>query len=119
MAEKSFVKNAADPKQVKEASQKEKFKRQQEINDFLWALSDARGRRLIWRYLTICGVYRSSHVLGAPDATAFNEGERNIGLQILGDIMDAKPEAYIEMMRDSKRKEEVEREPEKDEKNDN
>lgn len=110
MSEKSFVKNAADPKQVQRAGEKAVRGREREISDILWILSDPRGRRFFWRYLGICGVFRQSFT--GNSTTFFNEGERNVGLKLLSDLNDARPEAYIEMMKEAKNKEINESEPE-------
>lgn len=99
MTEKSFVKNAADPEQVKSAKQKEKFKKQNDRNDLLWVLSDIRGRRFIWRMIE--GAYENGFVAGMQDLTNFNLGQKVKATTLLKEIMDAKPEAYITMMRES------------------
>lgn len=103
MAEKSFVKNAADPEQVKSAKMKERFAKEDDIKDLLWVLSDARGRRFVWGLLAPTN--ELSFVSGKPDTTAFNEGCRNEANKLLSKVMDAKPEAYIEMMSENKLRE--------------
>ena len=96
MGEKSFVKNAADPEQVRTAKLKERFAKENEAKDLLWVLGDIRGRRFIWRQLE--GVYENGFVSGMPDTTAFNLGEKAKAGTLLKQIMDVKPEAYITMM---------------------
>lgn len=109
MNEKSFVKNAADPRQVKDAKIKERFAKEDEIKDLLWVLSDVRGRRFVWWLLTPTN--ELSFVSGKPDTTAFNEGCRNEANKLLSKVMDAKPEAYIEMMMEHKLREMNKEEP--------
>ena len=109
MTEKSFVRNAADPQQVKEAKQKEKFQKQNESNDLLWVLSDPRGRRFVWKMLK--EINEISFVAGMPDLTAFKEGNRNKANQLLRDVMDVKPEAFIQMSNESKLREANQVEP--------
>ena len=61
-----------------------------------WLMGDARGRKHAWGILSASGVYRIS--MGAtPEWTAFNEGKRQIGLTLLGDIMRVTPGLYQTM----------------------
>lgn len=100
MEERSLVKNAADKEQVKKAGSKAERIREQELNDIRFLLSREQGRRFLWRYLEICGVYRSSFT--GNSQTFFNEGERNVGLKLLDDIMEAAPDAYLVMLKENK-----------------
>jgi hypothetical protein len=101
--EKDFIKNVADKEQVKSAAFKEKRKREQELKDVSDVLMSPHGRRFVWRYLEKCGVYRSSYT--GNSQTFFLEGERNIGLQLMTDIMDANPELYLKLVRENRRRE--------------
>jgi hypothetical protein len=75
--------------------------RKQELLDIDALMSTPAGARFIWRLLTLSGVFRSSF---SSDALimAMNEGQRNIGLRLLGDLTEACPEKYINMMRTAK-----------------
>ena len=92
--------NAADEQQVSNAKQKEKLQRERELNDLRFILSTDQGRRTMWRYLELCGVYKSSFT--GSSETFFLEGQRNIGLKIIADIMESDPEAYIKMQKTNK-----------------
>ena len=83
----SLVRNAADAQQVEDAKQKVESKNDQRLNDIREVLNTRRGRRFYWRYLEICGVFRTSNA----DASQifFNEGMRNVGLQLLADVNEA------------------------------
>lgn len=74
-----------------------------ENDDFLWLMSSKRGRRVVWRMLQKAGVYRVSFT---PDAlqTAFNEGGRNVGLQLTAQIFELCPERFAEMAAEAKEK---------------
>lgn len=91
--------NAADESQVKEAGKKEKNKRNQEIDDVNFVLSSKQGRRLFWRYISRCGVFKTS--MTGNNSTFFNEGERNIGLLLLADVNEAAPDAYVLMQKEA------------------
>lgn len=111
MSEGAQVKNAADQKQVKNASLSAKRIRENELSDVLWILSDIRGRRFLWRLLGMCGVFKLSFT--GNSQTFFNEGQRDIGLKVTADIMETRPEAYVEMMVEDKKNQEVKNEIER------
>lgn len=99
--EKSYVKNTADPKQVKAAGEKVKSDEDQWNLDMQFVLSSPQGRRVLWKYLSDAGVYHTSFT--GNNTTFFNEGKREIGLAILHDIHEANAEAYILMMNENKK----------------
>ena len=82
----------------------EKLEREVFINDVRHVLSSVQGRRFVWRILDMAGVYRSSFT--GNSTTFFNEGARNIGLRVLSDVMDAKPEAFLLMQQEDKKRKE-------------
>ena len=69
-----------------------------EADDFKWIMSNKRGRRFVWRLLDKAGVYRSSFT--GNSETFFREGQRNLGLQILGLIHAHTPELYHVMLKE-------------------
>lgn len=77
------------------------FDRAKEIEDFNFIMSDARGRRFMWRVLEMAGVYRSSFT--GNSTTFFNEGMRNIGLMLIGEIHAIAPDAYAQMLKENRR----------------
>jgi len=96
--------NAADPKQVERARLKESFNDRNLFSDFRDVLDLPAGRRILWWVLDVAGVYRSSFT--GNSTTFFNEGRRDIGLMLLAKISEAKPEAILQMMQESKMREE-------------
>ena len=93
------VRNAADEKQVKKASEKDKRKSERESADFKWVLSTRQGRRVVLKYLEECGVFKLS-AEHSGSWTYFNEGKRNIGLKLMADITASDPEAYLLMLKE-------------------
>lgn len=98
MSDETF--NAADETQVKERSKKELRGRDRELADIRAVLSTHHGRRFFWRYLAECGVFRTSFT--GNSTTFFNEGKRDIGLRLMADLMEAAPEQYMVMQKESK-----------------
>lgn len=97
----AFVRNAADRDQVKEAEGKERRGRERELNDLRVVLATVQGRRFVWRYLTVCGIFQTS-VGQEPHQTYYNEGKREVGLRFLDDINESDPDAYLLMLKESK-----------------
>ena len=87
--------NAANPEKVREAADKEKAVRDQELADFQFLMSTPQGRRFMTRLLDITGFQRSSFT--RDSTTYFNEGARSIGLQVWADIQ-CFPELYMKML---------------------
>jgi hypothetical protein len=74
--------------------------RDRELNDLRMILECQEGRRLMWRILSMCGIYRLSF---ATNATIyFNEGQRSIGLKLVSDIHDASDTAYRMMAEEAR-----------------
>lgn len=95
--------NAGDPAQVAKTARKAKAEKRNAENDLRFIMDDERGRRFMWGLLSRCGIYRNSYLAGrgVPEATAFYEGERNIGLQLIAEVMAAAPRAYEAMQKEN------------------
>lgn len=72
---------------------------QQQAADFLWLMSDPRGRRLVWRQLADSGIFQQSF---NPEAMtmAFNEGRRSAGLRLISQVHTLCPDLYTIMMKE-------------------
>lgn len=76
------------------------LKQQIEANDWKWLMSSKQGRRLVWGLLAETGIYQSSFT--GNSETFFREGRRDIGLKVLAKIHATGPEAYVQMLTESK-----------------
>ena len=83
--------------QAEAAAAQAAIDRQTEIGDFKWLMTQKRARRYVWRQLEQAGVFQTSFTSDALQM-AFNEGQRNLGLRILGFIHEHAPESYLEML---------------------
>ena len=88
-----------DEQKVKQKGTLDNIRRRRELFDTAKVLSTIEGRRFYWRWLQRCGVFRSSFT--GNNTTFFNEGERNIGLEMLADVNEADPEKYLLMLTES------------------
>jgi len=76
--------------------------RKRDEEDIRSILKTEYGKRFIWKLLGICGTFHQSIVMGSPDASAFNEGRRSIGNTLLAQVLEVRPESYIEMSKMAK-----------------
>lgn len=98
---KPLVKNAADESQVRNAEIKKKLIDDQIHNDLKYILDSEQGRRFVWRILEMTGLFKSSFT--GSSETYFLEGQRNIGLKLLAEVMNCDPQAYMKMYVSSKK----------------
>src|SRR5438034_7377082 len=92
--------NASERKDVRRAEKEAKLAERQRYEITSYIMSTAPSRAWMHDKLETCHVFRSSFATDAL-AMAFAEGERNIGLQLLNDIMQACPNNYILMMEEA------------------
>lgn len=74
--------------------------RQQEVADIKWLMAHKQGRRYVWRLLEKAGVYRTSFT--GNSETFFREGQRNMGLFVLSDVMEVAAENFAKMLEENK-----------------
>lgn len=65
--------------------------------DLKWLMADPRGRRFARRLLSWAGVWRLSFASDQA-TTAFNEGQRNIGLKLMDSINAISPSRLADVM---------------------
>lgn len=66
-----------------------------EDEDWRWLMSSKQGRRIVWRILSLTGLFRTSFT--GNSQTFFNEGERHIGLVLQGKIGKADRRQFAAM----------------------
>src|SRR5688572_5104789 len=75
--------------------------REEEVGDMFEAMSNLRTRRLIRRIIANCGVFLSAFRPRANVPTekleTFNNAQREIGLWLQDEAMQANPEMYLRM----------------------
>jgi hypothetical protein len=81
---------------------KGKVERDEEAADFKWLMSDARGRRFMWRLLGLTGLYRNPFT--GNSETFFRCGSMSIGQKYLAEITELTPEAYLKMIEEQRKK---------------
>lgn len=81
-----------------EAERLASLARQVVIGDLRWVMSNKRGRRFMHGLLEQAGVFKLSFTPSDPHATSFNEGQRNLGLQVFAQLTEHASESYALML---------------------
>lgn len=92
--------NTSDEEEVKKAIDKDEVDRLNILSALNNMIKDRGGRMWIWNMLSSCHVFNSS--MTGDNKTFFHEGERNVGLSILRDVMEADPSAFAKMTEEFK-----------------
>lgn len=82
------------------ATRRQKRELRQLNEDISSVLSNPGGRRVLIWLLTLAGVYSPSFA-ASTERTAFNEGQRAIGLAVINQLQAVDPMAYANLLRDS------------------
>lgn len=88
----------ADQRKAERVQERERDKRDRELEDTRLILSTKEGRRFFWRWISRCHVFETSFT--GNNTTFFKEGERNVGIQMLADLNAAAPEQYAVMQKE-------------------
>ena len=91
--------DAGNRRDIREAQKRAKVEEQQRREIVNGIMSVGPGRRWMCDILETCHVFATSYA-DSGLRMAFLEGQREIGLRLLMDIMGACPDRYIEMMRE-------------------
>ena len=73
--------------------------RQEALNDIIAVMDTHAGRRMIWRLLTHARVFTTTFN-GQSNATIFREGQRNEGVWLMTQVLEANPELYLLMQKE-------------------
>lgn len=92
--------NANDRRQIREARRMAKLNERARSVTVTAIMSSILGRQWAYEFLSQCHVFAASFNPNAL-SMAYNEGQRNIGLALMADIMAVCPEQYITMMREA------------------
>lgn len=84
--------------QETKSKKQEEQERRQVLNDIIAVMDIAPGRRFIWRILEEANIFRA--IYGSDQDIFRSLGERNLGLKMMNDIIEAKPELYLLMQKE-------------------
>lgn len=96
MAEEQKPYNAGDAQDVQKRAKGKKLRELQKEAALRQFLANPAGRMWMWDLLGLCGTFHSSFSREAL-VMAFQEGRRDIGNQIIGEMNRIGPEYYMKM----------------------
>jgi hypothetical protein len=99
MSDPKQVEDVGDDVQVKERKTKRQLQKEREDEEMKQILDTYGGRAFMWRLLSSCGVFRTSFTGNA--STYFNEGKRQIGLEVLKEILELDSKAFQIMQQEA------------------
>lgn len=100
MPNRSLVRNAADPKQVKRAERKAREAREKYLLALQTVLQTYEGRRVFWELLSTAGVFRS---IWHPSAEIhYNAGRQDFGHELMADCIEADEVSFAQMQQDAR-----------------
>jgi hypothetical protein len=91
--------DAGNKKDVRRLEKQAKLEEQQRREIVTGIMSVAAGRGWMCQLLEHCHVFATSYA-DVSNRMAFMEGQREVGLTLLADIMSACPDFYVTMMRE-------------------
>ena len=92
--------NAADRKDIRRKEKEARIADRQRREVIGQIMSTAPGRAWLWDRLSSCHVFHTTFN-GDALASAFQEGQRSVGLALLADILAHCPDQYIQAMREA------------------
>ena len=93
--------NIGDEDQVARSERYAKDLRKQELDDIRTVLSNASGKRLLWRLMERCHTFNTVY---NPEGIkmAYNAGQQDIGHFIMSEIIGADENLFLKMMKQNK-----------------
>ncbi len=83
-----------DEAQVKERKTRAQLDQERDSAVLARVLDSAHGRHVIWGILEKAGFHRISFAGEQTHLTAFNEGRRSLGNELLAECLTARPQCY-------------------------
>ena len=97
--------NASEETHVRAGRRKAKLERDQHLADVRLVMDTLGGRRVMWGLLVDALIFRTTFAQD-PCVSAFQEGNRNLGLKVLADVMEACPELYLKAQTEANQRKE-------------
>lgn len=92
--------SAADRKSVRAKEKAARIAAANRANVIRMIMATTDGREWMWNLLGNCHIYHQTFT-SDPLQSAFNEGQRSVGLALMADILTTCPEEYIQAQREA------------------
>ena len=92
--------NASDTRHLRRAAKAAKQAEAERGAVVFRIMSDPAGRSFMHSLFLECSIFSTTFTLNAL-GSAFNEGKRSVGLQLLADVVRWAPDQYLQMMREA------------------
>ena len=92
----------SDPVLVERAKRKQEDLEKQQMNDIRTVLSNASGRRFLWRVLEKCNAFGS--VFSSDSSLmSYHSGQQDLGHFLMSEITQADENLLLKLMKDNKK----------------
>lgn len=88
-----------DPREVRQQRRIARVKRRDQLALLARVMAEPAGREWFYDILSACHQFSTSFATNAL-SMAFREGERNVGLRLVGDLTEASPDLYLQMLKE-------------------
>lgn len=85
--------------ETEDAAERQTLEREQRLESTRRMLATREGRDFVWRVLDRAGIFALSYT--GDQETFFREGQRNIGLFVLDDVLAAEPDILHKLMKEN------------------
>lgn len=73
--------------------------RERDLSDIRFVIKSPEGRRFFWRVMAEGGVFLDAFS-SDTNSTYYNLGRQSISRRFINDLLEAKPEAYVQMQQE-------------------
>lgn len=97
--------DASDPAAQANAARDVARKRRDDLDVLRKLMFDKKGRAFLYRRLESCHIYGSTFAGESSHVSAFNQGQENVGKQLMLDAIEASPDLYVQMVKEQREEE--------------
>lgn len=89
-----------DAREVRNQRRRSRIRRRDQLAILARLMAEPVGRAWFYDFLSACHMYHTSFATNAL-AMAFSEGQRDVGIKLLADVIEAAPDLYLQMLKEA------------------